>query len=99
MKKTSLNFIVYPHVVLLVWAMLFLISLFMSDGGKTAGVLAIGNFLFLFVNIPFALFSLALKVKGCFSKKHDTPIVVLSFLNIVVGIIAWLLAVLLLQMP
>lgn len=99
MKNKKLNFIVYPHAVLFLWAVLFIISLQLSDGGEIASVLAFGNPLFLFVNIPFSLFSLILKAKSCFSKKYGVPIVVLSILNIIVGIMAWSFVVILLQSP
>ena len=92
-KKWDLLFI--PHTILLLWAILFLGSLHLSDGGKTAGILATGNYFFLFVNIPFSIFSIILKAKGCFSKKWGIYILVFSILNILVGIAGWSFAVLL----
>ena len=99
MRDKNWNFLVYVHGALLLWAVLFIVSLFIPDGGKTASVLAIGNALFLFVNIPLAVFSLILKAKDCFSIDHEGPTVVLSIANIIVGVLAWLFVVMLLQSP
>ena len=99
MKNKKWNIIVYLHAVLLIWALLFVGSLVVPDVRKIAGVLAIGNVLFLFVNIPFAVVSLVLKAKKYFSIQYEAPVVVLSILNIVIGILAWIFVVLVLQMP
>ncbi len=99
MKNKKWNIIVYPHIVLLLWALLFLGSIFLSDSGTTASVLAFGTPLFLFFNIPFSVVSLVLNAKGYFSKKYGRTIVVLSILNIIVEIAAWYFAILLLQKP
>ncbi len=90
MKNRKWNMLVYVHGILLLWALLFIGSLTLHDGGRTAGVLAPGNALFLFVNIPLAVFSFVLKRKKCFDKSYETPIVVLSRLNAMVGIAAWI---------
>ena len=99
MKNKSWNIFVYVHTGLFLWALLFIVSLFIPDGGKTAGVLAVGNVLFLFVNIPFSIFSLIWKVKDRVSKEYETPVVVLSVVNIIVGIITWFFVVFLMQIP
>ena len=88
-ENKNWNILVYLHAALLLWALLFLSAAFVLDDGKFAGVLAIGNALFLFINIPFALFSLALKRKGYFTQQYSIPVVILSILNIAVGIVAW----------
>ena len=99
MKNSKWNIIVYVHAALLLWALLFVGSLLIPDGGKTASVLAIGNVLFLFVNIPLSAVSFLLKAKDCHSIKYEKTIVVLSILNTITGIIAWLSVVLLIQSP
>ena len=99
MKNNKWNIIVYLHTILLLWALLFIGSLYIPDGGRTASALAIGNALFMFVNIPFAVVSLVLKAKGYFSVEYEKPIVVLSILNIIIGAIAWYVVVLLLHSP
>lgn len=99
MKNTKWNIMIYLHAALLIWALLFLGSLIIPDGGKTASVFAVGNFLLLFVNIPFAALTLVLQAKNYFSTPYKVPAVVLSILNIVVGVISWLWVILLLQMP
>lgn len=99
MKNRKWNFMVYVHAGLLLWAFLFLCSLCIPDGGITASILASGNFFFLFLNIPLAVFSFVLKAKACFDLRYEGIAVVLSILNIIVGIAAWLFVALLLQMP
>lgn len=95
MKTKKWDFLVYIHGALLLWFVLFVVSLFIPDGGHTAGALAIGNALFLFANIPLAVFSLILKAKDRFSIEYESPIVVLSILNTIVGILVWLFGVML----
>ncbi len=99
MKNKNWNFLVYVHGGLLLWALLFVVSLFIPDSGKTASVLAIGNALFLFVNIPLAVFSFILRAKDCFSIEYESPVVVLSILNTIIGIVLWIFVVLLAQSP
>lgn len=98
MKTKTWNFLIYLHGALLLWFVLFVTSLFMPDGGKTVSVLAIGNALFLFVNIPLGIFSLVLNKKNHFDQ-HKTLAIVLSIINMLVGIVMWLFVVLLMQMP
>ena len=99
MKSKKWNFLIYIHGALLLWFVLFIISLLIPDSGKTASILAVGNALFLFANIPLAVFSFILKAKDRLSIAYETPIVVLSILNIIVGILMWLFVVMLMQMP
>lgn len=99
MKLKNWNFLVYIHSILLLWFISFVASLSLGDGGKTTGVLAIGNALFLFVNIPLSIFSLVLYKKDRFSKHHKIPAVVLSIVNMIVSIAAWIFVVMLLQKP
>ena len=99
MKTKNWNILIYLHGALLLWFVLFVTSLFIPDGGKTAGILAIGNALFLFANIPLAVLSFILNAKDRFSIACKTPIVVLSILNIIVGILMWLFVVMFMQMP
>ena len=99
MNTKNWNFLLYIHSALLLWFVLFIISLLIPDGGKAAGILAVGNSLFLFANIPLAIFSFILKAKDRFSIAYETPIVVLSIINIIVGILMWLFVVMLMQKP
>ena len=99
MKNRNWNFLVYVHAALLLWALLFVVSIFIPDGGKIASVLAIGNALFLFVNIPLAVFSFILRVKDRFSTEYERSVVVLSILNTIIGIVLWIFVVLLAQSP
>ena len=98
MKIKNWNFLIYLHGALLLWFVLFVTSLFIQDGGKTASVLAIGNALFLFVNIPLGIFSLVLNKKNHFDQ-HKALAIVLSIINMLVGIVMWLFVVMLTQMP
>lgn len=97
MKTRKWDFLFYVHGALLLWFVLFVISLSIPDGGKTASVLAIGNALFLFINIPLVVFSFVLKAKDRFGTGYERPIAVLSVLNALVGILAWIFVILLMQ--
>lgn len=99
MKTKKWNFLLYVHGALLLWFVLFVISLFIPDGGKTASVLAIGNALFIFINIPLVVLSFVLKAKDCLGTDYESPIAVLSILNAIVGILAWIFVILLLHSP
>ena len=96
MKTRKLDFLVYVHGALLLWATLFVLSLFMSDGGKTASRLALGNLLFLFVNIPLSIMCLIFSRKNRFDAHYKVPAIVLSMINMFVGIAAWIFVALLL---
>ena len=99
MEKWKENGILCVNVFLLLWAILVIGSIFVDGSGELTGMLAIGNALFLFVNIPFAVVSFLLKKKGCFSKPYERPISVLSLLNLLVGIAAWLFVSVLFRKP
>ena len=99
MKTRKLNFLVYVHGALLLWAALFVISLSMSDGGQTASRLAFGNLLFLFVNIPLGILCLIFSQKNRFDAHYKVPAIVLSMINMLIGSVAWIFAAMLLEMP
>lgn len=98
MKKKHANLILILHAVLLIWAVLFVASLFLIlDGGQTASFLAIGNFAFLLFNIPFSVTTIILSIKKRFTKLYAIPIVAMSILNTAMGINAWAFLILLLE--
>ena len=97
MKTRKLNFLVYVHGGLLLWAVLFVLSLFMPDGGKTASRLAFGNALFLFVNIPLGILCLIFSRKNRFDAHYKVPAMVLSMINMLIGLVAWIFVAMLLQ--
>ena len=99
MKSKNWNFLLYIHGALLLWFVLFIISLLIPDGSKATSILAVGNVFFLLANIPLAVLSFILNAKDRFSIACKTPIVVLSILNIIVGILMWLFVVMLMQKP
>lgn len=99
MKTKKLDFLVYVHGALLLWFALFAGSLFLQDGGKTAGVLVIGNVLFLLANIPLGILSLIWTAKDRFSPRFKVPVATLSVLNILVSIAVWIFLMILLQTP
>lgn len=97
MKRKNFDFFLYLHAFFFLWFTVFFIALFGS--GKLAGILALGNFLFLFVNIPFSVLTVVLIIKQNFSKKFNIPILVLAILNFLVGIAAWTFIIILSQSP
>ncbi|MGN0999290.1 MAG: hypothetical protein ACI4PO_07045, partial [Faecousia sp.] len=52
-----------------------------------------------FINIPLVVLSFVLKAKDRFGTGYESPIVVLSILNAIVGILAWIFVILLMQSP
>ena len=98
MKNKQAKRIVILHTVLLTWAVLFAVSLFLlHDGGTTASFLAIGNVVFLLFNIPFSVTSIILSIRKRFAKLYTIPIMTMSILNTAMGINAWAFLILLLE--
>ena len=89
MKNNATKIIMFIHWFLLLWALLFLGSLFWAENGQIAAVLACGNILFLFANIPFSFFSVIFALKKPSSVKLKILITVLSLCNTLVSLGAW----------
>ena len=98
MKKRRFDWLIYPHVVLFVWASLFCISLAINNG-PLAGLFAVGNIAFLLVNIPLGVFSLISVVKKRVGKHISVALTILSILNILYGIAAWCFSIMFFKMP
>lgn len=98
MKNNKWNLFVYLHGFLFLWAALFIGSLLIS-AVDIAAALAIGNALFLFVNIPLSVATLILKKKDFFDIEYEDTIGILSILNLLVGIAEWVLVIMLAQSP
>ena len=98
MKQKNWDFLLYIHGVLLLWVVLFIASLFIDDGGQIASILAVGNALFLFVNIPLSILCLVLNKKNYFHH-HKAFAIILSAINMLISIIMWIFVVMLMQMP
>lgn len=98
MQKRNLDWLIYPHAILLVWAAVFLQSLTMGSG-RLAGILAKGIIAFLLINIPLGVFSLICVYKKRVGKRTVPALTTLSVLNILNGIAAWCSLILLLKKP
>lgn len=98
MHKRNLDWLIYPHAILLVWAAVFLQSLTMGSG-RLAGILAKGIIAFLLINIPLGVFSLICVYKKRVGKRTVPALTTLSVLNILNGIAAWCALILLLKKP
>lgn len=77
------------HMLLTVWALLFACSLFLADSGTSADILAVGNIVFLFLDIPLSVWTLILRKKGRIRKSSSAIAAVLAVTNTVIGIGAW----------
>ena len=99
MNKRNRDIYLYVHSFLLIWAAAFVFSLFRADGGFLASRLAVGNLFFLYGNIPLGIVTLSLHRKGRFRKLFAVPILVLSLVNTLIGITAWIYLILFLRMP
>lgn len=101
MIKKKLNALIYPHLVLLVWAeLLFVLQVLYSVTGFLDGpiiVLSYGVVLFLFFNIPFSVYTLIARFRGRFSRGYNPIIVALSIANILVSVAVWTSAFLLIS--
>ncbi len=100
MSQKKWDWLLILHILIILWAILFVFSLFYStDGGRMAGMLVPGNFAGLFISIPLAIISFIARVKKRFSENCSIPIVVLSIMNICVGIADWIFFVMIMRMP
>ena len=86
--------LVCVHMGLAAWAVLFLVSLSVKDGGAAAGFLGTGNIAFLFVNIPLSVITLILVKKGRIGRRCMALSVVLAVTNMLIGAAAWMILVL-----
>ena len=90
-RKKKWDWLLILHALIILWALLFVYSVnFRTDGGKMASILAIGNFFGLFISIPLAVISLIARAKKKFSEKLSIPVILLSLLNICVGVADWI---------
>ncbi len=99
MEKKKWDVVLIVHILIILWALIFFSSLFLSDSGKMAGTLAPGNIAGLFISIPLAVISLAARAKKRFSEKASGAVLVLSILCICVGVATWTFAVMVMLMP
>lgn len=97
-KKKLHNWILIPNIVLFVWAVFFVASIILS-WGHTAGIISIGQVLFLFINIPLAILSFVFIAKKRVSKKIIVPLIIFAVLNIIFSIADWIFVILLINMP
>ena len=98
MKASKWNGFVYVHGILLLWALLFIGGLHIF-GRNMPAFLGLGNFFYLFVNIPLAICTFVLISKDFITGAKKVPTAVLSVLNLIIGIIAWYFIILLIQKP
>lgn len=99
MKSPKRTFLLYAHGVLLLWALLFILSLSTPGCGKVARALAFGQFFFLLINIPLSIFTLILNAKEYFGSKLKRLVTILSAANIVIGAADWCFLIMVLSMP
>lgn len=100
MRRERWDRLLIVHVLIIVWAFLFVGSLvFETDGGKLAGMLASGNIVAIFISIPLAIISLMARAKQRFSEICSTPILVLSIVSICIGIAGWIFLIMIMRMP
>lgn len=96
-EHKNADFIIYIHSFLFLWAVAFLACLQFYQLRNALSVIAFGNIAFLFFNIPFSVISFVLKIKGFISIKYAKSLVVLSIVNILVGIAAWIFVAIVLR--
>ena len=83
MKKRSWDWLLILHVLLILWALLYFLTLFQTlSWGIVAG---------LFLSIPLSIVSLIGRAKGHFSPKASILVVPLSVLTFLAGAATWAL--------
>ena len=99
MHERKWDWLLIPHILIVLWALLFVCAGLIPGGGRMAGALAPGNIAGLFVCIPLAVVSLIARARGRFGEKASVPILVLSVLNICIGAAVWVFFIMLLRSP
>jgi len=83
MKKHTWDWLLILHVLLILWALLYFLTLFQAlSWGIVAG---------LFLSIPLSIVSLIGRAKGRFSPKASILVVPLSALTFLAGAATWAL--------
>ena len=83
MKKRSWDWLLIPHVLLILWALVYFLTLFQAlSWGILAG---------LFLSIPLSIVSLIGRAKGRFSQQASILVVPLSVLTFLAGAATWAL--------
>ena len=98
MKQRSADWQVYVHVVLFLCACAFLIGLSLNND-VIISIFSKAMIAFWLINIPLGIISLVAVAKGRAKKSLSVPLSVLSVLNILVGLAAWVFLILLMKMP
>lgn len=99
MFKRKWDWLLIPHVLIVLWAILFNLFCFVYEEGEIAELLAPGIIAGLFVSIPLAIVSLIARSKKRFGDKCSVPILALSIANLFVGIQSWLFLAAIMRMP
>ena len=89
-EKNKWDLLIKVEGIAVIWFVAFLGSLTLVDGGRTASVLAFGNFYFAFLAVPAGITGLIQKKKGAFSPNWEGYAVPLSVTNIIIGVLAWI---------
>ena len=84
MKKRSWDWLLILHVLLILWALLYFLTLFLAP--LSWGILA-----GLFLGIPLSIVSLIGRAKGRFSQQASILVVPLSILTFLAGAATWAL--------
>ncbi len=98
MKQKSTDWQVYVHVILFLFACAFLIGLSLNND-VLISIFSKAMIAFWLINIPLGIISLVAVAKGRAKKSLSVPLSVLSVLNILVGLAAWVFLILLMKMP
>ncbi len=82
MKKRTWDWLLILHVLLILWALLYFLTLFPTP-------LSWGIWAGLFLCIPLSIVSLIGRTKGRFSQKASVAVIPLSVLTFLVGAVTW----------
>lgn len=98
MRNEKHNWLIYIHIVLILWTILYLYCLFFNKA-QMLSFLAKGIAAALFINIPIGIRSFVYLNKRQVSKRLFVMMSILAITNIVIGAVAWFFLILLLRKP
>ncbi|MBQ6412897.1 MAG: hypothetical protein IJI19_05430 [Ruminococcus sp.] len=99
-KKKYHNWLLIPHIIIFIWATLFVYSVFsypvfLSRVVFSGIIITIGQIFLLFISIPLAILSFVFIAKKRVGKYYIVPLIVLAVLNMILSILDWIVVIIL----
>lgn len=99
-KKKYHNWLLIPHIIIFIWATLFVYSVFsypvfLLRVVFSGIIITIGQIFLLFISIPLAILSFVFIAKKRVGKYYIVPLIVLAVLNMIISILDWIVVIIL----